>query len=170
MSDDSEEGLIGFIFKGICSFFQNIIEQVISYLVAKWGIWNNLSPWYRGWIISFFISVIILPILCYFYSSNNDIDSPIMSLEYLPGTYHVSILYDGIEQDTKTAKIQYHKENEYRSIMVSEYSPEYITIYTDKDGNLSSQVLGKGKLEYNRKLDKVTLIFVKEHFVWKMTR
>lgn len=62
------------------------------------------------------------------------------------------------------------KENEYRVIMVSEYSPEYIVVCADESGKLTSEFFGDGKLQYNQRLDKVMVIFEKGRRVWEMTR
>jgi len=171
MSDDSENGWVEVLFSGIWSVLQNLFEYFVALFTAGWKLMAGLSPLIRGLIITFITSICLGVITLFFHSSTDDVETPSVNLlDYLPGTYYVSIQYDGKEQETKTAKIEHYSGNEYRAIMVSEYSPEYILIQANEEGKLSSQSLGKGKLRYNHHLNKVTVIFEKDRYVWKMMR
>lgn len=171
MSDDSENGCLAALFSGICSVLQYLFECFVALLTDGWKLMAGLSPLIKGLIITFFTTVGLGVITLFFHKSTSNMEATSVNLlDYLPGTYYVSIQYDGKEQETKTAKIEHYSENEYRAIMVSEYSPEYILIQTNEEGNLSSQSLGNGKLYYNHHLNKVTVIFEKGRYVWKMMR
>lgn len=171
MSDDSENECLGLLFSGIWSVLQNLFENFVALFTVGWKLMDGLSPLIRGLIITFVTTICLGVMTLFFHNSTDEVETPSVNLlNYLPGVYYVSIQYDGEEQETKTAKIEYLKENEYRVIMVSEYSPEYIVIYADESGKLSSESFGDGKLQYNQRLDKVMVIFEKGRCVWKMTR
>lgn len=90
--------------------------------------------------------------------------------QFLPGNYSVSVTHEDTKKWTASTEIRMYTDSEYRMVVFSEYAPEFIIIRLQSDGTLFSDQLGIGTLTYNKELDKITLLFIRNGYTWKAIR
>lgn len=137
------------------------------------------SPWRRPRNIIIAIVVLVVGILACklliypLFESRKAVEISV-SVDYgamIPGTYSAIQEYNGAKQGKSLpAEVRKGTNDDYEIVVVGEYDPEFHKFVINSDSLVSSTTLGSGVIRYNKVLDKLTLTFNKDNFIWVFTR
>lgn len=136
-------------------------------------------PWYKKWYVwlcaalTIIVIYTIIPI-----NSKSSVVSGTQqeqalspAIKNLEGNYTLrerlgSTLVNGI----RTSAIKKISESDGKILVTSEYGPEFYDFTFTSDGKVQSEQLGVGEISYNKKLDKITIMFKQGERICEFTK